>query len=52
VLDADEHLAVTIAWLIYQKIIAAYADPNRRRRQTSHGLLVLLLPPPATTTLC
>jgi len=31
VLDADEHLAVKIAWLIYQKIIAAYADPNRHR---------------------
>jgi transposase len=31
VFDADEHLAVKVAWLIYQKIIAAYADPNRRR---------------------
>jgi hypothetical protein len=31
VLEADEHLAVKVAWLIYQKIIAAYADPNRRR---------------------
>jgi transposase len=31
VLDADEHLAVKGAWLIYQKIIAAYADPNRHR---------------------
>ena len=31
VLDDGEHLAVKIAWLIYQKIIAAYADPNRRR---------------------
>jgi transposase len=30
-LDADEHLAVKVAWLIYQKIIAAYANPNRRR---------------------
>jgi transposase len=29
VLDGDEHLAVKIAWLIYQKIIAAYADPHR-----------------------
>ena len=31
VLDIDEHFAVKVAWLIYQKIIAAYADPNRRR---------------------
>ncbi len=31
VLDADEHIAVTVAWSIYQKIIAAYADPDRRR---------------------
>jgi transposase len=31
VLDGDEHLAVKIAWLIYQKIIAAYSDPDRRR---------------------
>ena len=31
VLDADEHIAVKVAYVIYQKIIAAYADPNRRR---------------------
>ena len=31
VFDAEEHLAVKVAWLIYQKIIAAYAHPNRRR---------------------
>jgi transposase len=31
VLDADEHIAVKVAHVIYQKIIAAYADPNRRR---------------------
>jgi transposase len=31
VFDAEEHLAVKVAWLIYQKIIAAYADPNRHR---------------------
>jgi transposase len=29
--DADEHIAVKVAHSIYQKIIAAYADPNRRR---------------------
>lgn len=26
VFDAEEHLAVKVAWLIYQKVIAAYAD--------------------------
>jgi transposase len=31
VLDADEHLAVKVAYVLYQKIIAAYGDPNRRR---------------------
>ena len=31
VLDLDEHIAVKVAHVIYQKIIAAYADPNRRR---------------------
>jgi transposase len=31
VLDAEEHVAVKVAHVIYQKIIAAYADPNRRR---------------------
>jgi transposase len=31
VLDAEEHLAVKVAYVIYQKIIAAYADSNRRR---------------------
>jgi transposase len=30
VLDADDHIAVEVAYVIYQKIIAAYADPNRR----------------------
>jgi transposase len=35
VLDADEHLAVKVAWLIYQKIIAAYADPDRRRGKST-----------------
>ena len=31
VLDADEQIAVKLAYVIYQKIIAAYADPDRRR---------------------
>ena len=40
VLDADEHLAVKIAYVIYRKIIAAYADPNRRRgKQTMTKLI-------------
>ena len=40
VLDGDEHLAVKIAWLIYQKIIAAYADPNRRRGKKAMTSLI------------
>ncbi len=40
VLDADEHLAVKVAWLIYQKIIAAYADPNRRRGKKAMTTLI------------
>ena len=39
-LDGDEHLAVKIAWLIYQKIIAAYADPNRRRGKKAMTRLI------------
>ena len=31
VLDAEQHLAVKVAYVIDQKIIAAYADSNRRR---------------------
>jgi len=31
VLDPEEHLAVKIGYLIFHKIIAAYADSNRRR---------------------
>jgi hypothetical protein len=31
VLDAEEHLAVKVAYVIYQNIIAAYAHANRRR---------------------
>jgi transposase len=40
VLDGEEHLAVKIAWLIYQKIIAAYADPNRRRAKSAMTKLI------------
>jgi transposase len=40
VFDADEHLGVKIAWLIYQKIIAAYADPNHRRGKKEMTALI------------
>jgi transposase len=40
VFDAEEHLAVKVAWLIYQKIIAAYADPNRRRGKKAMTVLI------------
>jgi transposase len=40
VFDAEEHLAVKVAWLIYQKIIAAYADTNRRRGKTAMTRLI------------
>jgi transposase len=40
VFDADEHLAVKVAWLIYQKIIAAYADANRRRGKMAMTRLI------------
>jgi transposase len=40
VLDADEHVAVKVAHVIYQKIIAAYADPNRRRGKQAMSALI------------
>ena len=40
VLDADEHVAVRVAWSIYQKVIAAYADPNRRRGKKAMTTLI------------
>ncbi len=40
VFDTDEHLAVKVAWLIYQKIIAAYADPNRPRGKEAMTRLI------------
>jgi transposase len=40
VLDTDEHLAVKVAYVIYQKIIAAYADPNRRRGKHAMSKLI------------
>ena len=40
VLDADEHIAVKVAYVIYQKIIAAYADPNRRRGKQAMAALI------------
>ena len=29
--EDDRHIAVTVAWSIYQRIIAAYSHPDRRR---------------------
>jgi transposase len=40
VFDAEEHLAVKVAWLIYQKIIAAYADTNRHRGKKAMTRLI------------
>ena len=40
VLDADEHIAVKVAHVIYQKIIAAYADPNRHRGKHAMSRLI------------
>ena len=40
VLDADEHLAVKVAYVIYQKIIAAHADANRRRGKQAMSRLI------------
>jgi transposase len=40
VLDADEHVAVKVAHVIYQKIIDAYADPNRRRGKQAMSALI------------
>jgi transposase len=40
VLDVDEHIAVQVAYAIYQKIIAAYADPNRRRGKRAMTTLI------------
>ena len=39
-LDADEHIAVKVAWLIYQKIIAAHVDSNRRRGKKTMTTLI------------
>src|SRR6185437_4650529 len=30
----DDHLAVLVTWSVYQRIIAAYSQPDRRRGQT------------------
>jgi transposase len=40
VFDAEEHLAVKAARLIYQKTTAAYADTNRRRGKTAMTRLI------------
>lgn len=40
VFDDDNHLAVAVVWNVYQKIIAAYADPNRRRGKTAMAKII------------
>jgi len=40
VLDIDEHIAVKVAHVIYQKIIAAYADPSRQRGKEAMTRLI------------
>jgi transposase len=40
VLDLDEHLTVKVAHVIYQKIIAAYADQNRHRGKQAMTRLI------------
>jgi hypothetical protein len=34
VFDDDAHISVVVTWSIYQRIIAAYAHPDRRRGKT------------------
>jgi transposase len=36
----DAHLAVAVHWSVYQRIIAAYADPNRRRGKNALMTLI------------
>ena len=40
VLDTDEHIAVKVAYVISQKIIAAYANPNRRNGKRAMSALI------------
>ena len=57
IFDTGEHLAVKVAWLIYQRIIAAYSQPDRRRGKTTmtkfidplrHGVPTALEESPST----
>jgi transposase len=36
----DDHLAVLVTWSIYQRLIAAYAHPDRRRAKTTMTTLI------------
>lgn len=36
----DDHLAVMITWSVYQRIIAAYAHPDRRRGKTMMSAII------------
>jgi transposase len=40
VFDDDNHLAVVVTWSVYQRIIAAYAHPDRRRRKTMLAYII------------
>jgi hypothetical protein len=40
VLETDEHIAIKVAYVICQKIIAAYADPNRCRGKRAMTKLI------------
>ena len=44
----DNHLAVMVVWSVYQRVIAAYADPNRRRRKNA---MITLIDPYAAARL-
>ena len=36
----DDHLAVTVTWSVYQRIIAAYGHPDRRRGKSMMAAII------------
>ena len=40
VFDDEHHLAVLVTWTVYQRIIAAYSQPDRRRGKTMLAALI------------
>jgi transposase len=36
----DAHIAVMVTWSVYQRVIAAYADANRRRGKQAMTRLI------------